>query len=119
MEKVMRVRLKLKPGQRGTKHLLKKYGDRLFCVRYRYDEKSRKRYTTVELIEDEDPWNPVVFKPDSIVRVKVAFDEVDLRQKIKEAGGRWSKSTRTWKLPYKIACKLGLKKRIPVENYDY
>ena len=115
---MIRVRLKLKPGQRGTKHLLKQYGKRLFCVRYRYDEKSRKRYTTVELIEAEEPWNPVIFKHDSIVRVKIDFDEVDLRQKIKDAGGRWSKSTKTWKVPYKIACTLGLKKRIVVENKD-
>ena len=61
----MRVRLKLKPGQRGTKHLLKQFGDRLVCVRYRYDEKARKRYKTVELIESEEPWNPTGLKPDS------------------------------------------------------
>ena len=35
----MRTRLILKPGQRGTKKLGAKYGDRLLCVRYRYDEK--------------------------------------------------------------------------------
>jgi hypothetical protein len=46
----MKVRLKLKPGKRGTKNLIKQYGDKLVCVRYRYDEKSAKRYTTVELI---------------------------------------------------------------------
>ena len=108
----MRVRLKLKPGQRGTKHLLKQYGDRLLCVRYRYDEKTRKRYTTVELVVAEEPWQPHRFKPDDIVLVKIAFDELDLRQKIKDAGGRWSKSTKTWKLPYKTARKFGLKKRI-------
>jgi hypothetical protein len=114
----MRVRLKLKPGQRGTKRWVSQYGDRLLCVRYRYDEKSRKRYTTVELIESEEHWNPAVLKPNSIVHVKIAFDEVDLRQKIKEAGGRWSKSTKTWKMPYKIARILGLKRRIVVENKD-
>jgi hypothetical protein len=32
-----RVRLHLKPGQKGTKQLLAQYGDRLICVRYRYD----------------------------------------------------------------------------------
>jgi len=51
----MRVRLKLKPGQRGTKNLVNQYGDRLICVRYRYDEKTGKRYTTVELIVAEAP----------------------------------------------------------------
>jgi hypothetical protein len=116
--KVMRVRLKLKPGQRGTKHLFKQYGDRLICVRYRYDEKTRKRYTTVELIEAEDSWNPVAFKTDSIVRVKIDFDEVDLRQKIKEAGGRWSRSTKTWKVSYKTACGLGLESRIIADKNE-
>jgi len=33
----MRVRLHLKPGQQGTRRLLEEYGDRLVCVRYRYD----------------------------------------------------------------------------------
>jgi hypothetical protein len=103
METRMRVKLKLKPGQRGTKHLVKQYGARLVCVRYRYDEKAKKRYTTVELIESEDQWDPPPFGPDSIVRIKIAFDETDLRQKIKEAGARWSNSTKTWKLPYKTA----------------
>ena len=32
-----RVRLHLKPGQKGTKQLLAQDGDRLICLRYRYD----------------------------------------------------------------------------------
>jgi len=44
------TRLKLKPGQKGTKALVEKYGDDLVCVRYRYDETSRTRIKTVELI---------------------------------------------------------------------
>ena len=108
----MRVWLKLNSGQRGTKYLARQYGDRLVCVRYRYDEKSRMRYTTVELIVDEEPWQPDAIKPDTLVRIVVGFDEVDLRQKVKDAGGKWSKSTKTWKIPYKVARKLGLKKRI-------
>ena len=51
----MRVRLKLKPGQLGTKHLSRQYD-------------------------------------------------------------RWSKSTKTWMLPYKTARKLGLRKRIVLED---
>lgn len=27
----------LKPGMKGTKRLVEKYGDSLLCVRYRYD----------------------------------------------------------------------------------
>jgi hypothetical protein len=44
----MITRLKLKPGQKGTNALSKKYGDALICVRYRYDEASRTRIKTVE-----------------------------------------------------------------------
>lgn len=54
----MKTKLTLKPGQRGTKKLLAKYGDRLICVRYRYDEQAKKRYKTVELIEDKQDWSP-------------------------------------------------------------
>ena len=40
----------LKPGQAGTKALLARYGKSLLCVRYRYDEVTRQRLKTVELI---------------------------------------------------------------------
>jgi hypothetical protein len=114
----MRVRLKLKPGQRGTKKLTHKYGDRLVCVRYRYDEKSRKRYTTVELIVSETTWQPPAFKPDAIVLIKIGFKEKDLREKMKEVGGVWSNSRKMWKLPFKIARKLDLEDRIAAEFKD-
>jgi len=42
--RTMRTRLHLKPGQRGTKQLLAQYGDRLVCVRYRYDAQRKKRF---------------------------------------------------------------------------
>jgi len=46
----MITRLKLKPGQRGTKKLVAEHGDSLVCVRYRHDEDSGTRIKTVELI---------------------------------------------------------------------
>ncbi|MGQ9480368.1 hypothetical protein [Chloroflexus sp.] len=54
----MRTRLKLKPGQRGTKKLQAMYGDRLVCVRYRYDIETGRRFKTIELIVDEKAWSP-------------------------------------------------------------
>ncbi len=39
-----------KPGQRGTKSLVEKYGKDLLCIRFRYDAKSRQRLKTIELI---------------------------------------------------------------------
>ena len=46
------------PGQAGTKRLVQQYGDRLFCVRYRYDTERRMRYKTAEIIVSEAPWQP-------------------------------------------------------------
>jgi predicted RNA-binding protein with PIN domain len=113
----MKVRLKLKPGQRGTKSLTKQYGDKLVCVHYRDDEKTAKRYTTIELIVAEEPWQPpVLVKPDDLVLLKIAFSEKELQQKVKDAGATWSKSRKMWKLPYKIVCQMKLEKRIVVEN---
>jgi hypothetical protein len=109
----MHVRLKLNPGQRGTKNLTNQYGNRLVCVRYRYDDEKNKRYTTVELIVDEAPWKPPPqYAPTDIVRIKIGFNEVELREKIKRAGGKWSKTTKAWQLPYKKAVQLGVKSRI-------
>ena len=85
----MRTRLKLKPGQRGTKKLLAEYGPRLVCVRYRYDAQRRKRFKTIELIVDEAEWKPKP-KPDTLVHLEVAWGEAYLARRIKQAGGTWN-----------------------------
>lgn len=54
----MRVRLVRRPGQPGTRAYAEQYGDRLVCVRYRYDEAARRRYKTVEIIVEEAEWAP-------------------------------------------------------------
>ncbi len=54
----MQARRTLVPGQKGTKKFLDHYGEKLICVRYRYDEQQRKRVTTVELIVEESAWTP-------------------------------------------------------------
>ena len=71
----MRARLILKPGQRGTKKLCAEYGERLVCVRYRYDEKRRKRLETVELVVDEVDWEPrePELRGETIVGLRVAW----------------------------------------------
>jgi hypothetical protein len=62
----VQARLKLKPGQNGTKKLLARFGERLVCVRYRYDEARRQRFTTVELIVAQAPWTP---RPRACLRI--------------------------------------------------
>jgi len=109
-----RVRLHLKPGQKGTKQLLAQYGDRLICVRYRYDAQRKKRFKTVELLVAERDWEPPRprFAHDQIVGLGVAFAEVAARERVKQAGGTWNPERRVWQLRYDRAVALGLKSRI-------
>ena len=101
-----RVRLHLKPGQKGTKQLLAQYGDRLICVRYRYD--------AVEFLVAERDWEPPQprFAPDQIVGLRVAFADMAVRDRVKQAGGTWNPERRVWQLRYDRAVALGLHSRI-------
>jgi hypothetical protein len=54
----MRTRLTVKPGHPGARHLTQIYGERLVCVRFRYDPARGRRIKTVELIVAEVPWEP-------------------------------------------------------------
>jgi len=56
----MKSRLNLKPGQKGTKKLVEKYGKSLLYVRYRYDEGRGVRVKTVEIVVEEKPWQPTL-----------------------------------------------------------
>ena len=106
--------LKASTGQKGTKQLLAQYGDRLICVRYRYDAERKKRFKTVELLVEERDWEPprTPFAPDQIVGLHVAFTDVAVRDRVKQAGGRWHPERRVWQLRYDRAVELGLTRRI-------
>jgi hypothetical protein len=108
------VRLHLRPGQKGTKQLLAQYGDRLICVRYRYDAQRKKRLKTVELLVAERDWEPPRprFAHDEIVGLRVPFADVAVRRRVKEAGGTWNPERRVWQLRYDRAIALGLEDRI-------
>ena len=109
-----RVRLHLKPGQKGTKQLLAQYGDRLICVRYRYDAQRKKRFKTVEILVAERDWEPPRprFADDQIAGLRVAFADVAVRERVKQAGGTWNPERRVWLLRYDRVVALGLNSRI-------
>jgi hypothetical protein len=111
---MMRTLLHLKPGQKGTKQLLAQYGDRLVCVRYRYDVQQKKRFKTVEFIVAERAWDPPAprFAADAIVGVRVGFAEVEVRDQVKQAGGKWNQSRKVWELRYAQVVALKLERRI-------
>ncbi len=110
----MQARKKLKPGQDGTKGLVRQYGERLLCVRYRYDEAQQVRHKTVELIVETTPWQPAVttIPANTLIGLHVHVTEADVQQKIRRAGGQWNRSRKMWELRYDQAVALGLKSRI-------
>ena len=120
----MAIKATLKPGQNGTKHLTEKYGDRLVCVRYKYDKESRKRYTTVELIEEEADWfaKPTIEQLDQPQQderqlgVRVDYWETELREKVKAAGGIWRPKQKLWEMRYKDVVALGLEARVVADE---
>jgi len=92
------TRLKLKPGQKGTKKLAAEYGDALVCVRYRYDRASCTRAKTVELIVEKIAWTPppLSFSDDMLAPVRIGFADSELRNMAKAAKGRWDPEKRLW-----------------------
>ena len=102
------------PGDPGSKKWCKLYGDKLLCVRYKYDYPNKKRITTIELIADEQDWKPnETFIPkNKIVQLRINYGEVDLARKVKSLGGKWNKAGKVWELAYGYVQTLGLTKRI-------
>ncbi len=111
----------LRPGQKGTKKFADKYGDRLICVRHRYDPETGQRYTTVELIEEEvqaqheghgqHTVRPLPPAQPKVLAVRVEYWESDLRAKVKGAGGIWRPRHKLWEMRYDDVVALGLESR--------
>jgi len=112
----MEIRLTLRPGMAGTKSLLARYGERLVCVRYRYDEKTGRRVKTVELIVQEIAWRGKSRKPrrddHDLVGVRVGWNETELRAAVKTAGGIWRPRQRLWEIDWGAVRALGLQNRV-------
>jgi hypothetical protein len=100
MLKEMKAYAHLKPGQDGTKRLAAEYGDRLLCVRYRFDETRGVKIKTVELIVDERPLTKPRFKDDDLVPVRVGYDETALREQLRALRGRWDGERKLWYVRY-------------------
>ena len=111
-----RCSITLAPGQNGTKKLLARYGDRLVCVRHRYDAARALRHKTVELIVDTQPWTPRTReprrRPDDLVGVRIAYSDTSLRAQIKSTGGIWRPRQRLWEIDWKTVRALGLEARV-------
>lgn len=104
----------LHPGQNDTERLLAPYGDRLVCVRHRYDVRRKKRFRTVEIIAAEREWRPrtVPSGPEQIVEVRVALPEITMRERVKQASGRCDPTRKVWRLNSERVTALGLADRV-------
>lgn len=115
----MRVRLVRRPGQHGTKAYVDQYGDQLICVRYRYDEASKCRYKTIEIIVEAKPWEPkqkVASKHNiashTLVGIRVSLSESDLQGQLRKIGALWRRELQVWELRYDQVVTLQLTHRI-------
>ncbi|MBU0500964.1 MAG: hypothetical protein KJ558_11980 [Gammaproteobacteria bacterium] len=103
---------------------VEKYGEKLICVRYRYDEAQGMRYKTVELIEESAPWEAgeprlkEAEMPASTDRfgVRIGYEEAAIRDKVKQIGGIWRPQQKLWELTYGQIEALNLKERIVMEE---
>lgn len=109
----MHTRLTLKPGKPGTKKLVAEYGDRLVCVRYRYDEERHVRLKTIEIIVEERDWTPRDAPPDPFEYVHITFPRSDAtRLAVKRLGGLWEPSVQAWRITRAAVTLLGMTDRI-------
>ena len=112
----MEIRLTRRPGQPGTKKLLQRFGERLVCVRYRYDEQKHCRHKTVELIVETVPWQGNIRRSrrrdEEMVAVRIAYAETELRERAKSLGAIWRPRQRLWEMRWLDAKRLGISDRV-------
>jgi hypothetical protein len=109
-----KARLTLRPGDPGTKRLTEEYREKLVAVRYRYDERHRRRYTTVELIVEDAPWVPErhISDPDRLVGLRIGWEEKAHQAQLRGVHARWDPAAKLWWLALHLVTQLGLEERI-------
>jgi hypothetical protein len=101
------------PGNPGSIKETNLYGDKLVCIRYKYDVEKQTNIKTIEIVTEINkvkkshriPYNKVVF-------VKIGYNEKHLRRIVKSAGGVWKPGKKLWQMRYGDVKNLGLTERI-------
>ena len=100
----------------GTKKLLARYGERLVCVRYLYDEARGRRLKTVELVFEETAWRGRARRPrrngHDLVAVRIGWNETDLRAAVKKTGAIWRPRQKLWEMSWDAVRVLGIQHRV-------
>jgi hypothetical protein len=103
MLKDMKTHTHLKPGQKGTRRLVEKFGDALLCVRYRYDAIRGVRLKTVEIVVEEKPCKSFLrYKDEDIVSLILSYTKKDLRDKLKALGGEMEPGGKTLACAFRV-----------------
>jgi hypothetical protein len=105
---------KLAPGAPGTKKYVNKYGDRLVCVRYKYDQHTGTKTKTIELIVTQEKWvkKKSAIPPNKKMYLNIHHTDTFLQKLVRDAGGTWDYKTRCLRLSFRMICSLGLEEYI-------
>lgn len=114
----MEVIRTIRPGEKGSQRLQAKFGERLIAVRYRKADDGQI-LTTVEVVVNKRPAPPpqrrlpeLPATPTGRVPLRIAWEETELRQRVKQAGGWWDAPNKCWLLEYPRVVELGLTDRV-------
>jgi len=76
---------------------------------------------SVELIVESVPWRPSKRRPrrcdEDIVAVRIAYGEVDLRQRAKRLGAAWRPAQKVWEMRWLHAKRLGIANRVVSDTW--
>jgi len=91
-------------------------GERLVCVRYRYDGQKNCRHKTVELTVETVPWRSNARRArrrdEEMIAVRIACAETELRERAKRLGAIWRPQQRLWEMRWLDAKRLGIDDRV-------
>ena len=120
--RALRIAKTFAPGHDGTRRLAREFGDRLVCVRHRYDDANALRVTTVEIVAYVDPLHGRTPPPRNAVAawapvwIRLEPDERALRRRVLGAGGRWDRDLKLWEVPQWLVARLALHDRVVGER---
>jgi len=120
MEKVIKT---IKAGEVGTKKWLKwveKHVDpfhaKLISVQHVEDVENNLRKIRLVIEVEVNPLERIKMMADYRLnkkfKIRIKYDEYDLQQKVKQAGGKYNPNKRVWILDYESILMLGIEDRI-------
>ncbi len=111
---MMYTKRKIVPGQPGAKKWMKKYGDDLVCIRYKYDPYTHRKMMSVELAveEQERHKNHKHIQENKLKAVRIEYGERELGKKVRAVGGTWNRQEKVWHVRWEAVKAPGLQSRV-------